>query len=179
MRIPFPDLSVPMRIALILCLSLAPAAGSEEPPRAEPETAEAVVRALYDLVTFEAGATPEWDRVRSLFVEEAVVVLRTSREKSTLFSVEGFVEDFVRFIEQGNVGRTGFQERILRLRPTVFGDIAHVLVLYEATIPGSSRPPQKGVDSFHLARRDGRWRIVSILNEVPTPERPLPDALAR
>ena len=57
-------------------------------------TAEGVVRELYDLVTFEAGTTPDWDRVRSTFLDEAVVVLRTSREATTVFTVDGFVQDF-------------------------------------------------------------------------------------
>lgn len=63
------------------------------------------------------------------------------------------------------------------MKPTVFGDIAHVWVLYEAVIPGSGRPPQQGVDSFELIRRDGRWWIATITNEIPTPERPIPSEL--
>jgi hypothetical protein len=59
----------------------------------------------------------------------------------------------------------------------VMGDMANVLVLYEASIPGSASPPQKGVDSFSLIRKHGRWWIVSITNEIPTPSRPIPAAL--
>ena len=36
-------------------------------------------RTFYDLVTFDAGTTPDWERVRSLFADEAVVILRTGR----------------------------------------------------------------------------------------------------
>ena len=60
---------------------------------------------------------------------------------------------------------------------TVFGDMANIWVLYEAHIPGTPRPPQQGVDSFQLIRKDGRWWIVSIPNELPTPERPIPEFL--
>jgi len=140
-------------------------------------SAEGVVRELYDLVTFPAGETPDWERGRSLFLPEAVVVLRTSRTGNTVFSVEGWIQDFMTFIERANVTATGFVERIVRTQTTEFGDIAQVWVLYEAEIPGSGRPAQQGVDSFHLVRRDGQWLIASIVNEIPTPDRPVPAVL--
>lgn len=145
---------------------------------ADPATAEHVVRELYDLVTFPAGTTPDWDRGRALFLPEGVVVLRTGRTETTVFSVEGWIQDFVTFIEGRNVVETGFTERIVRTHAVEFGDIAHVWVLYEAEIPGSGRPAQQGVDSFQLARRDGKWLIASILNEIPTPDRPVPGVLS-
>ena len=150
-----------------------------QPTRAQApdETAEDVVAGIYDRVSFDAGERPDWDQVRSLFVPEAVIVLRTSRETTTLFSLEGFVDDFVNFIENSPAGAAGFTERVVRMNSLIFGDMAHVLVLYEAHITGSPRPPQQGVDSFSLIKQDGRWLIVSITNEIPTADRPLPEVL--
>jgi len=142
-----------------------------------PQAAEDVVRQLYDLVTFEAGTTPNWDEVRALFIDEAVVVLRKTRTATTVFSLEGFVNDFVTFIEQANVEETGFEEEILRLHATEFHDMAQAWVLYQASVPGSQRPPQQGVDSFSLIRQDGRWLIASITNDIPTPDHPIPEVL--
>jgi hypothetical protein len=105
------------------------------------------------------------------------VVLRTSREGTSVFTLEEFVQDWLRFIEGSNVEASGFTERILRTHTTEFGDIAHVWVLYEAEIPGRGRPAQAGVDSFQLVRRDGVWKIASILNEIPIPGRPIPQVL--
>ena len=161
-------------VAAVLPLALL----AQEPGAGAPNgSAEDVVKELYDLVTFPSGATPDWDRGRSLFLPEGVVVLRTSRTETTVFSVEGWVQDFVTFIERANVTATGFVERIVRTQAVEFGDIAHVWVLYEAEIPGSGRPAQQGVDSFQLVRRDGAWLIASILNEIPTPNRPIPEVL--
>ncbi|MHC4991789.1 MAG: hypothetical protein ACYTGC_12490 [Planctomycetota bacterium] len=163
---------------LLSCSVLAWSDPQESPPDASPfPTAEGLVASLYDAVTFEAGTTPDWDHVRSMFIDEAVIVLRTSRQSTTVFSVEGFVEDFVKFIERADARRTGFTERIIRTRPMVFGDMAHVLVLYEASIPGSPRPPQQGVDSFSLIRKQDRWWIAAVTNEIPTPDRPVPEQL--
>ena len=141
------------------------------------ETPEDVVATIYDLVSFEAGNTPDWDEVRSLFIPEAVVVLRTAREATIVFSLEGFVGDFVNFIENSPAGEMGFTEKVIRMKSMVFGDMAHVLVLYEAHITGSARAPSQGVDGFSLIRKDGRWLIVSITNEIPTADRPIPEVL--
>jgi hypothetical protein len=141
------------------------------------QSAEQVIDELYDHVTFDAGTTPDWDAVKQLFIDEAVIVLRTSRTDNTVFSLDGWVNDFVQFIERANVKKTGFVEKIVRKKTMVFGDIAHILVLYEAHIPGSERPPQQGVDSCQLIRKNNRWLIASIVNEIPTPDRPVPDVL--
>ena len=38
-------------------------------------------------------------------------------------------------------------------------------------------PGQLGLDSFSLMKKDGRWWIVSIANDVITPQNSLPDFL--
>jgi len=159
---------------LVVFFSISPESLANDQPYAAPED---VVKLLYNLVTFDAGSTPDWDQVKSLFIDKGVVVLRTSRTDTTVFSVQGFVDDFVNFIERAQVIKTGFKEEIKRMKPMIFGDIATVLVLYEASIPGRKRPPQQGVDSFSLIKKDGRWWIVSIINEIPTPSRPIPQEL--
>jgi len=141
------------------------------------ETPEDVVGEIYDLVSFEGGTRPDWNKVQALFIPEAVIVLRTSRDATNVFSVEGFLDDFVKFIEQTPAGEMGFTEKILRMEPMVFGDMANVLVLYEAHITGSSRTPTQGVDSFSLIKQNGRWKIAAITNEIPTENRPLPAVL--
>ena len=163
-------------LSAFLCLSVQAQTSSEENPLS---TAEGVVTELYQLVTFEAGSTPDWEKVRSLFIDEAVIVLRTSWENITIFSVQGFIDDFVDFIERFKVEKTGFVEEIKRTKSMVFGDMAHILVLYEASIPGSEMPPQQGVDSFLLIKKDGRWWIAAITNELPTPDNPLPAELRK
>jgi len=55
--------------------------------------------------------------------------------------------------------------------------MANVLVLYQAQIIGIGRPPQQGVDSWLLVRRDGRWFVAAVTNEVVTPDRPVPPEL--
>jgi len=169
--------AVRLVLTVALCLCANASIGAQTPAGETLQTPDGLVRETYDIVTFEAGTTPDWDNVRSMFIDDAVIVLRTSKDSTTVFSVDGFVDDFVAFIERADAERTGFTENIIRMESTEFGDMAHVLVLYEASIPGSERPPQQGVDSFQLIKKADRWWIVSITNEIPTEHRPIPAIL--
>jgi hypothetical protein len=141
------------------------------------QTAEGTVTILYDLVSSEPGYLPDWDKVRSVFIPEAVIVLRTPMDGMSVLSLEGFVADFVEFVEGANIIERGFIERVVRTKTMVMGDMAHVLVLYEAEIPDWDRPPQQGVDSWLLIKKGGRWWITGATNEIPRPGVPLPAEL--
>lgn len=160
------------------CLLIACAIGLPNRTHAQSlDSAEGVVRALYEAVTFPAGEEPDWAFVRSLFLPGAVIVLRTAPDANTVFDVDGFVADFQRFITESSVRETGFEESIARTHTTEYGDIAQTLVLYHAVIPGRGRPPQPGVDSFSLVRREGRWWIAAVTNELPMVAGPPPPAI--
>lgn len=163
-----------------------PHATGQQPSAAEGSSAGQFVAGLYDLVSSTGGGRlPDWDKVRACFLKEAVVVLRTSRTALTSFTLDGFIKDFVDFYERPfKRGDTtvvpkdsGFAEKVLRSKVWVYGDMAHVLVLYEAQITGFPMAPQRGVDSWLLVRRDGRWLIAAATNEIVTAERPIPPEL--
>ena len=162
---------------ILLTAGLGSAIAQEEKPDPYVKDPETLVRHLYDQVTFPAGKTPDWNYVRTLFLKEATVVMRTGRDRTDTFSLDGWILDFVNFINDRNVKKTGFEEKVVKTDSMVFGDIAHVLVLYTSYLPGVTKTPREGVDSFHLVKKDGRWWIVSILNEIPTKERPKPSVL--
>lgn len=164
--------------SLALLLVTAPVAAQNPPPAPGLDTAEGVVRELYRLVCVEPGQSTDWEQVRALFIPEAVIVLRVSKDAMSTFSVQGWIDDFIAFNERARVVERGFTEKIVRLDATVFRDIANILVLYEAAITDSPRPPTRGVDSIDLVRTDGRWRIASIVNDLPTDQHPVPARLA-
>jgi hypothetical protein len=170
----------PVAISILVCLCAGPSLFAQQQMQGErvtPSTPEQIVESIYQLVSSEAGKTPDWNVVRSLFLENSVVVLRVTRDSTAVFSLQGFIDDFVRFYGIPAVQKNGFTEKVIRMKPMVMGNIAHILVLYEAHIPGTPRPPQRGVDSWELVRRGEKWLIVSVTNEIPTKDRPLPKDL--
>jgi hypothetical protein len=153
--------------------------------RAPSQSASEFVAGIYTLVSSAGGKLPDWDMVRGCFLKEAVVVLRSSRTTTTVFSLDGFIKDFVDFYERPYrrgektflPKESGFTEKVVNMRLWEYGDMAHALVLYEAHITGTPMAPQQGVDSWLLVRRDGRWRIAAVTNEIVTAERPAPPEL--
>jgi len=139
----------------------------------KPGSSEEVVKLLYKAVSVEAGHQYDWDYVRSLFIENPVIVLRTSREKSTVFTMEGFVDDFKKFVEKASIIDSGFKEEIIEMKTLTIGDISNIIVVYEASILGSDRPPLRGIDMIHLIKTVEGWKISGIVNEIPDPSRPL------
>ena len=65
----------------------------------------------------------------------------------------------------------------MRTRPAEYGDIADVLVLFDSHINGVENPPRQGINSFQLIRSAGRWKIISITNDRPSPGDSIPMTL--
>jgi len=164
-------------LALLLVMSVPPAGTAQTAPAGEGVSAEDVVRGVYELVSWEAGETADWDAVRDAFVPEAVVVLRY--RELVQFSVDTFLQDFIDFARRSEAGVAGFRETVTSATAWEYGDIAHVVTQYEARILGSDRPPTRGVDSWSLVRRDGRWKVAAVVNELVSPARSLPPGLSR
>jgi hypothetical protein len=173
--------------ALLLAAALAPAATPQAAPRppsqaaqASPAgTAEDVVRALYKMVTFDAGKNVDWEQVKALFIPEAVIVLRASRTSMNVLNRNTFVDDFVRFIREAKLEDQAFEETIVAIKTQETGDVARSTVHYAARIPSRDRPAQHGIDVFLLMKADGRWRIVSIVNEIVRPGVEVPEEIRK
>jgi hypothetical protein len=141
--------------------------------------AEDVVRALYARVTFDAGKNVDWEQVKALFIPEAVIVLRASRTSMKVLDLDGFVADFVSFIKQAKLEERAFEEKVVSVKTQEYGEVARSLVHYAARIPSNTRPAQDGIDVFLLMKKDGAWRIVSIVNEIVRPGVPIPEELRK
>jgi hypothetical protein len=164
-------------VVALLCPASIRAADSPAPAQSL-QTAEGVIRELYRLICVpKGGPEPDWEHVRTLFIPEAVIVLRVSKTATSTFTVQGWIDDFVAFNTKAKASEHGFEERIVRMSTTEFREIAHSFVLYEARMLDWTKPAQRGVDSIELIRRDGRWWIAAITNDIPNEEHPVPAAL--
>jgi len=145
------------------------------------ESPENVVEELYRLVSFEAGRMPDWEKVKRLFIEEAVIVLRLGPDTMRTFDRQSFIDYFILDIERAKLEESGFVEAILNTQIQVIKDIAHCYVLYEVIVPGrnNDQPVNRGIDSFHLIRRNSQWLIASIINEGFRMDEPLPEFIMK
>jgi hypothetical protein len=139
---------------------------------------ESLVRGLYASVTFESGTLPDWDYVRSFFIPEAIFGVRKTRTLMEVLDLDGFIDWWLEDIAKHKLKERGLEESVEKMRMTAYGNIAHCFVVYKVRIlTPADAPGHLGLDSFGLMKKDGRWWIVSITNDVVTPQNPLPDFL--
>jgi hypothetical protein len=155
------------------CIGILIPAFSQQAQANENEVISMVAQ-IYKEVSGTSKEAVDWDRVRSNFVDEAVIVLRTSREASTQFTLDEFIQDFHDFYDSPRLGDLGFKEEVLQLETEVFYDMAFVAVVYSSSILDSDRPPQKGIDFWLLTRKPEGWKAVSVCNEIVRPDGKLP-----
>ncbi len=166
------------KMAVVLAVLAMPFHANAESRKFETlTTPEGVVHNLYRHVSVDVGQETDWESVRKLFLPEAVIVLRVSKESTQVFDVQGWIDDFVAWDAKARVKERGFYEKIVAMKPRVFRDIANVFVLYEAAILDSDKPPTRGIDSIELVKKDGRWWIAAITNDIVSAEHPAPPEL--
>ena len=166
-----------LTITMLLMVPMARTAGNEvnSDVYLDPES---LVRGLYTSVTFQPGSLPDWEYVRSFFIPEVVFGVRKSRTLMEVLDLDGFVDWWLEDVEKHSLKERGLEESVEKMKMTVYGNIAQCFVVYKVRLltPADS-PGQLGLDSFALMKKEGRWWIVSITNDVITPENPLPEDL--
>jgi len=162
-------------IAFGCCLLIAPSAHGQTDANPTEDEAVVLIKEIYTEVSSDGSEAVDWGKVRASFMKDAIIILRTSREGSTQFTLEEFIQDFKDFYESSAVGESGFKEEVLRVNAQVYGDAAYIGVVYEATILDSERPPQKGIDFWLLTRKDKAWKVVAVTNEIIPPGEEIPE----
>lgn len=176
-------MSAPLLAALIL--STQPAAPAPAtPPRPSPfvvvtegavaanpadvASVDAIMAAVYDVISGPAGQRRDWNRMRSLFTANARMM-----PKGGAGLRSGSVEDYI--VSSGPLlEREGFFEREVARRVEQYGDIAHIFSTYEARQTADGPVFMRGINSFQLVRHSGRWWVVSIMWQAETPQTPIP-----
>jgi hypothetical protein len=145
-------------------------------PEAKPEdvkSPEAIVAALYDVISGPAG-TRDWDRFRSLFTPEGRLIPNGVRPDGTWAHRVLTVDDFAQHAGE-NVKKEGFFERGISAKIEQYGTIAHVFGTYESRHEKDGPVFARGINSFSLASDGKRWYVVQILWQQETPATPIPE----
>jgi hypothetical protein len=148
----------------------APAANS-----ADVASIDAIIAAVYDVISGPAGKKRDWDRMRSLFVPGARLIPTGPRQAggygSRVLTVDEYVERASGFFE-----KEGFYEREAARRIEQFGEIAHAFSTYESRhAPDDVKPFQRGINSIQLMNDGKRWWVVTIFWQGEDEKTPLPE----
>ena len=135
---------------------------------------DAIVAAVYDVISGPAGKKRDWDRMRSLFAPGARLIPTGPRQAggygSRVFTVEDYIERNGPFFD-----KEGFYEREISRVTDQFGQIAHVFSTYDSKhAPTDAKPFARGINSIQLMNDGKRWWIVTIFWQGEDEKSPLP-----
>jgi hypothetical protein len=147
-------------------------------PAARPSdvgSVDAIVAALYDVISGPAAGPRDWNRLRSLFTAQGKLVAVGQRPDGSSPATVMSVDDYI-----GRVTRpfadAGFYESELARSSESFGPIVHVFSTYESRhAPADARPFQRGINSIQLYNDGQRWWIVNLLWRAESDKNPLPE----
>jgi hypothetical protein len=156
--------------------SLEGAEGSAPGRAGDTESINSIVLSIYESVSFRPGASPDWERLRSLFFPGALIVPPKRPELGVVtMDIEGFIERFKKSMETLNLERKGFIEAGIAARVDSFGAIAHVFSTYEArNTPEDAVPFLRGINSIQLLKDGGRYWVLALAWDVERDDNPLP-----
>jgi hypothetical protein len=129
----------------------------------------AIVNALYECISGEAGQERQWTREAGLLHPDARL-MRTGIDDDGTSFIKVLNADEYRSNTEPFFAKNAFWEVEIDRREWRFGNIAHVLSLYEArTDPQDPVPERRGINSIQLYHDGDRWWVLSVLwdNERP------------
>ncbi|MGD0442998.1 MAG: hypothetical protein ABSA39_03590 [Edaphobacter sp.] len=146
-------------------------------PVAKPEdvkSPEAIVAAVYDVISGGKGQQRNWDRMRSLFVPDArlipAIAGKDGHNDVLMLSVDGYIERSGR-----RLTADGFFERSIHNDMLQFGNIVQIWSTYESRHdPADPKPFARGINSFQLLKDGDRYWVVNIFWDSETPTKPIP-----
>jgi len=155
----------------------APASSTAATPAARPAdvaSEDAVIKAVYDVISGPKGQPRDWDRMRSLFVPGARLISAHTGDDGIVTAHVMTVEDYIR-LGDPLLKKDGFFEREAHRTEDRFGNIVQVFSTYESRHEADAKPFQRGINSFQLLFDGKRWWVVTIYWQgEKSPERLIP-----
>ena len=143
------------------------------PRPADVASSDAIVAALYQVISGDKDVPRDWDRFRSLFHPSGRLVAIGKPAEGPALVRTMTPEDYI--TRSGPLLLQGFHEREIARRVEHFGGVTHVFSTYEARRAAADAPPfLRGINSIQLFDDGQRWWIVSVYWQSETPQFPLP-----
>jgi hypothetical protein len=164
--------------AAAFCVAAGPAAAqqtaSPAAAAADVESIDAIIAAVYDVISGPAGQARDWDRFRSLFVPGARLI-PTGRAAGGEIRHRVMTPDEYATTSGPVLEERGFFESEIGRTTEQFGNIAHAFSAYDSkNTLADPEPFARGINSIQLFHDGSRWWIVSIFWDSETPDNPIP-----
>ena len=146
------------------------------PPAAarDVESLDAILGALYDVISGPAGRRPDWQRFRSLFAVGGLLIPTARVTDGVTRPTVLTPDEFARRVAP-SLAQSGFYEREIGRRTERFGAVVHVMSAYESRRAlADPRPFSRGANSIQLLDGGDRWYVVTVFWDVERPGTQIP-----
>ena len=147
------------------------------PPAAKAEdvsSIDAIMKAVYDVISGPAGQKRDWNRMRSLFIPGARLIPTgrgpDGKHGARVWTLEEYISNAGPRLEE-----SGFFEGELGRVEERYGNVVHLMSAYDSRRTAADPQPfARGVNSFQLMYDGSRWWVVTIFWQGETPDNPIP-----
>ncbi len=147
------------------------------PPQArdqDVESVDAIVAAVYDVISGPAGEPRDWDRWASLFLPGARLVSVSVNAQGQTAHRTMTPEEYAELAGPA-FAQTGFFESEIGRTEEAFGPVVQLFSAYASRrSPDDPAPFARGINSFQLMHDGSRWWVVTIFWTAERPDLPIP-----
>jgi hypothetical protein len=150
-----------------------------ETPAANPadvKSMDAILTALYDVISGPAGQKRDWNRFRSLFIPGARLIPTGARQQGGYGTRVMSPDDYAARAD-GFFAKEAFYEKEVARRVEQWAHIAQVFSTYESRRAPADKPFARGINSIQLMNDGQRWWIVTVFWQGEDKDNPLPEAM--
>ena len=170
----FGPVALPLAAQTAQTAQTAPAAPSPAARPADVESIDAILGALYDVISGPAGQARDWDRFRSLFAPGARLIPTSQQPDGSRAMMVWTPNEYAERAGPG-LERNGFFEREIGRTTEQFGQLAHVFSAYDSKRSAQDATPfARGINSIQLRNDGTRWFVVTIFWDSERPGQPIP-----
>lgn len=151
------------------------APASKEAASADVASIDSIMKAVYDVISGDAGQKRDWDRFRSLFHPDAKLIPSGKNQQTGVTGARFLTPDDYVNLSGPSLEKNGFHERELARHVDQYGNIAQVFSTYHAFRKKDDKEPfMRGINSFQLMFDGKRWWVINIFWLAETPDNPIP-----
>jgi hypothetical protein len=162
-------------IILSLILATMTMAQTKEANPADVNSVDSIMKAVYDVISGDAGQKRDWERFRSLFHRDARMIPTGKNPSTGAFGARAITPEQYEQSSGPYLEKEGFHEQEIGRKTEIYGNIAHVFSAYEARNKLTDKKPfLRGINSFQLINDGKRWWVMTIFWQAETPDNPIP-----
>ena len=164
-----------MKYSLLFLLSISVSTSLAQPKdyTSDVSSPDAIISALYGVISGAPGTPRDWDRFKYLFKPEARLIPTRKSEAGELIIRAMTPDEYVQLFSTRIA--TGFYEKELHRVTEAYGTIMHVFSTYETKEKTDGPVTNRGINSIQLFFDGKRYYVVTIYWCAESMGYPLPE----